>query len=75
VQDTWLIKSAMATGKTKALLDYLNSNQVPKDAQVVIISFHKSFTSEQHKKVGSKFVDHQTITGEINVNKVIAKSV
>jgi len=58
----------MATGKTKALLDYLSSDQVPKDAGVVIISFCKSFTSELHKKVGPK-----TITSKINTNKVIVQ--
>jgi len=47
--DTLLIKSAMDTGKTKALVDYLNSNQVSKDARVVIINFHKSFTGELHR--------------------------
>jgi len=36
----------MGTGKTKALVNYLNSDQVPKEARVIIISFHKSFTSE-----------------------------
>jgi len=30
--DTLLIKSPMGTGKTNALLEYLNSDQVPKDA-------------------------------------------
>jgi len=49
VPDTLLIKSPMGTSKTKALVDYLNSDQVPKDAMVVIFSFHKSFTSELHK--------------------------
>jgi len=37
--DTLLIKLPMGTGKTKALVEYLNSYQVPKDARVIIISF------------------------------------
>jgi len=54
--DTLLIKLPMGTGKTKALVDYLNSKQVPKDARVIIISFHKSFTSELHKNIWPNFV-------------------
>jgi len=37
--DTLLVKLPMATGKTKVLVEYLNSNQVPKDARVIIVSF------------------------------------
>jgi len=50
--DTLLIKLPMGTGKTKALVDYLNSGQLAKDARVIIISFCKSFTSELHRKIG-----------------------
>jgi len=71
--DTLLIKSTMGTSKTKALVDYLNSNQVPKDARVVIISFHKSFTSELHKNIGPDFVDYQTVEGEIDKPKIIVQ--
>jgi len=63
----------MGTGKTKALVDYLNSNQVPKDASVIIISFCKSFTSELYKNIGPDFVDYQTIAGEIDAKKIIVQ--
>jgi len=33
--DTLLIKLPMGTGKTKALVNYLNSDQVPKDDRVI----------------------------------------
>jgi len=72
--DTLLIKSPMGTGKTKALVNYLNSDQVPKDARGIIISFHKSFTSELHKNIGPDFVDYQTIDGIIDHDKVMVKS-
>jgi len=42
--DTLLIKLPMGTGKTKALVNYLNSDQVPKDTRAIIISFCKSST-------------------------------
>jgi len=57
----------------KALVNYLNSNQAPKDARVIMISFCKSFTSELHKNIGPDFVDYQTIDGIINANKVIVQ--
>jgi len=63
----------MGTGKTKALVNYLNSDQVPKDARVIIISFHKSFTSELHKNIGPDFVDYQTVDDIIDANKVIVQ--
>jgi len=71
--DTLLIKSPMGTGKTKALVEYLNSDQVPKDARVIIISFRKSFTSELLNNIGPDFVDYQTVDGIINANKVIVQ--
>jgi len=71
--DTLLIKLPMGTGKMKALVEYLNSDQVPKDTRVIIISFHKSFTSELHKNIGPEFVDYQTIEGLIDANKVIVQ--
>jgi len=71
--DTLLIKSPMGTGKTKALVEYLNSNQVPKDARVIIISFRKSFTSKLHKNIGCDFIDYQTVDGIINHDKVIVQ--
>jgi len=67
--DTLLIKSLMGTGKTKALVEYLNSNQVPKDARVIIINFHKSFTSKLRKNIGCDFVDYQTVDGIINYDR------
>jgi len=70
--DTLLIKSPMATGKTKSLLDYLNSNQVPKDARLVYVSFSKSFTSEVLKKLGGGFVNYQEVDGQID-DKVIVQ--
>jgi len=42
--------------KTNALLEYLNSNQVPKDAHVVCVSFCNSFTSKLLKNIGGGFV-------------------
>jgi len=71
--DTLLIKSPMGTTKTKALVNYLNSEQVPKDTRVIIISFHKSFTSELHKNIGPDFVDYQTVDGIVDDNKVIVQ--
>jgi len=71
--DTLLIKSPMGTSKTKALVNYLNSDQVPKDARVIIISFVKSFTSEWHKNIGPDFVNYQTVDGIIDANKVIVQ--
>jgi len=71
--DTLLIKLPMGTGKTKALVNYLNSDQVPKDSRVIIISFRKSFTSELHKNIGPDFVDYQTVDGIIYANKVIVQ--
>jgi len=71
--DTLLIKLPMGTGKTKALVNYLNSDQVPKDTRVIIISFCKSFTSKLHKKIGPDFVDYQTVEGLIDANKVIVQ--
>jgi len=71
--DTLLIKSPMGTGKTKALVEYLNSDQVPKDARVIIISFRKSFTSELLNNIGCDFVDYQTVDGIIDANKVIVQ--
>jgi len=70
--DTLLIKSPMGTGKTKALVEYLNSNQVPKDARIIIISFRKS-TSKLHKNIGCEFIDYQTVDGIINHDKVIVQ--
>jgi len=63
----------MGTGKTKALVNYLNRDQVPKDARVIIISFHKSSTSELRKNIGPDFVDYQTVDGIIDHNKVIVQ--
>jgi len=60
--DALLIKSSMATGKTKALLEYLNSNKVPKEAHAIYVSFCKSFTSKVLKKLGSGFVDYQMLS-------------
>jgi len=57
--DTLLVKSPMGTGKKKALVEYLNSDQVPKDPRVIIISFCKSFTSKLHKNIGPDFADNQ----------------
>jgi len=54
-------------------VNYLNSDQVPKDARVIIISFRKSFTSELRKNIGPDFVDYQTIDGIIDANKVIVQ--
>jgi len=71
--DTLLIKSPMGTGKTKALVEYLNSDQVPKDARVIIISFCKSFTSKLLNNISSDFVDYQTVDGIINHDKVIVQ--
>jgi len=71
--DTLLIKSPMGTSKTKALVEYLNSDQVLKDARVIIISFCKSFTSELLNNIGCEFVDYQTFDGIINANKVIVQ--
>jgi len=71
--DTLLIKSPMGTGKTKALVEYLNRDQVPKDARVIIISFCKSFTSELLNNIGSDFVDYQTVDRIINHDKVIVQ--
>jgi len=71
--DTLLIKLPMGTGKTKALVEYLNSDQVPKDARVIIISFCKSFTSKLHKNIGCDFVDYQTVDSIINHDKVIVQ--
>jgi len=68
--DTLLIKLPMGTGKTKALVNYLNSDQVPKDTRVIIISFRKSFSSELHKNIGP---DYQTVDVIINHNKVIVQ--
>jgi len=73
--DTLLIKLPMGTGKTKALVEYLNSDQVPKDARVIIISFHKSFTSELLNNISCDFVDYQTVDGFINHDKVQYESV
>jgi len=71
--DTLLIKLPMGTGKTKALMNYLTSDQVPKEARVIIISFHKFFTSELHKNIGPDFVDYQTVDGIINHDKLIVQ--
>jgi len=71
--DTLLNKSPMGTGKTKVLVEYLNSDQVPKDARVIIISFRKSFTIELHKNIGCDFIDYQTVDGIINHDKVIVQ--
>jgi len=71
--DTLLVKSPMATRKTKVLVEYLNSDQVPKDARVIIISFRKSFTSELLNNIGPDFVDYQTVDGIIDANKVIVQ--
>jgi len=71
--DTLLVKSPMGTGKTKALVEYLNSDKVPEDARVIIICFCESFTSELHKSIGPEFVDYQTVDGIINDNKVIVQ--
>jgi len=71
--DTLLIKLPMGTSKTKALVEYLNSDQVPKDARVIIISFCKSFTSELLNNIGCDFVDYQTVDGIINHDKVIVQ--
>jgi len=71
--DTLLIKLPMGTGKTKALVEYLNSDQVPKDARVIIISFCKSFTSELLNNISCDFVEYQTVDGIINANKVIVQ--
>jgi len=71
--DMLLIKLPMGTGKKKALVEYLNSDQVPKDARVIIISFRKSFTSELLNNIGSDFVNYQTVDGVINHDKVIVQ--
>jgi len=71
--DTLLVKLPMGTGKTKALVDYLNSDQVPKDASVVIVSFCKSFTSKMHNYIGPEFVNYQNIAGDLNQDKVIVQ--
>jgi len=72
--DTLLIKLPMGTGKMKALMNNLNSDQVPKDSRVIIIiSFRKSFTSKLLKNIGPDFVDYQTVEGLINANKVIVQ--
>jgi len=71
--DTLLIKSPMGTGKMKALVEYLNSDHVPKDARVIIISFFKSFTSELLNNIGCDFVDYQTVDRIIDANKVIVQ--
>jgi len=63
----------MGTGKTKALVNFLNSNQVPQEARVVIISFCKSFTSKLHKNIGPDFVNYQKVVSNIDANKVIEK--
>jgi len=73
VPDTLLVKSPMGTGKMKVLVEYLNSDQVPKDTRVIIISFCKSFTSKLHKNIGPNFVDYQTVNGNIDGNKVIVQ--
>jgi len=71
--DTLLIKSPMGTGKRKALVEYLNNDQVPKDARVIIISFRKSFTSKLLNNIGCDFVNYQTVDGIIDANKVIVQ--
>jgi len=71
--DTLLIKLPMGTGKTKALVEYLNSDQVPKDARVIIISFCKSFTTELLNNIGCDFVNYQTVDSIIDANKVIVQ--
>jgi len=71
--DTLLVKLPMGTEKTKALVEYLNSEKIPEDARVIIISFRKSFTSKLHKSIGPKFVDYQTVDGLINDSKVIVQ--
>jgi len=63
----------MGTSKTKALVNYLKSDQVPKDSQVITISFRKSFTHELHKNIGPDFVDYQAVEGLIYANKVIVQ--
>jgi len=63
--DTLLIKSPMGTSKTKALVDYLKSDQVAKDARVTIISFCKSFASEMYKNIQPNFVDYQPLLQQI----------
>jgi len=59
--DSLLVKSPMGTRKTKALAKYLNSDQVPEDARVIIISFCKSFTSKLHKNIGPDFFDYRQL--------------
>jgi len=71
--NTLLIKSPMGTGKTKALVDYINSDQVPKDAQVIIVSFRRSFTNEVHKNIGVDFVNYQDVFGQLMQDKVIVQ--
>jgi len=70
---TLLIKLPMGTGKMKAQVENLNSDQVPEDARVIIISFCKSFTSKLHKNIGPDFADYQTVDGIIDDNKVIVQ--
>jgi len=45
--DTLLIKLPMDTGKTKALVNYLNSDQVPKDSRVIIHSHSNRVTTSE----------------------------
>jgi len=54
-------------------VEYLNSDQVPNDARVIIISFCKSFTSKLLNNIGCDFVNYQTVDGIINHDKVIVQ--
>lgn len=61
--DTLLIKAHMGTGKTKKLLEYIDS--LPEDHYVVVVSFRQTFTDEICKKLGRGFVNYRKIKGDI----------
>jgi hypothetical protein len=60
---TLLIRSAVGTGKTKALKRYIE-NENP--SKIVIVSFRKAFTEEMKGKLNG-FLDYRDVNDEINV--------
>lgn len=67
--DALLIKSNMGTGKTKALVTYIE--KLPADIHVIIISFRRSYTTKMKADLGGKFVDYRDVKGPIKSTRVI----
>jgi len=68
--DTLLVKSAMGTGKTKALCNYIDNLNF--DPTIIIVSFRRSFTTEI-KSNFTGFVDYQDVKGPLTQKQLIVQ--